>query len=154
MIARIIAVGVVLFATSSMAQTSGTVTRATMLPVFGLGSTETARVSVVNVAPASSSGTAASCTGSISFLNASGAAIGGPVSFTAGSGQIVSASLPFSSAGLSGTRGEIRAAVTLTTSTASAPCNLQVSVSTFDTSTGATHLFAGGAEASGPFGRH
>jgi hypothetical protein len=27
-------------------------------------------------------------------------------------------------------------------------------VSTFDTSTGATHLFAGGAEASGPFGRH
>ena len=40
---------------------------------IGLASSETAQINVVNTAAASSSGTAASCTGSVSFVNASGA---------------------------------------------------------------------------------
>jgi len=125
---------------SLMAQTSTTGTRTINLPPAGLGSTETARINVVNVASASSSGTAASCTGTISFLNASGTAIGSATSFTVTSGQISSASLPFSSAGLSGVRGEIRGEIQLTL-TSGVPCGLAFSFETFDTATGATHTF-------------
>src|SRR5271168_2480969 len=97
-----------------VAQTSTTGTRTINLPPAGLGSTETARINVVNVATDSSTGTAASCTGSISFLNSAGTAIGSATSFTVTSGQISSASLPFSSAGVSGIRGEIRGEIQLT----------------------------------------
>ena len=124
---------------SLMAQTSSG-TRTISLPPAGLGSTETARINVVNVASASSSGTAASCTGTISFLNASGTAIGSATSFTVTSGQISSASLPFSSAGLSGVRGEIRGEIQLTL-TSGIPCSLAFSFETFDTATGASHIF-------------
>src|SRR5579859_6071398 len=108
----------VLFATAALAAaamaqtttTSSTSTRQSTSAPIGLGSTETAQVNVVNTATASSSGTAASCTGSISFLNASGATIGTATPFTVTSGQIFSATLPFTKAGASGTRTEIRAA--------------------------------------------
>jgi hypothetical protein len=40
-------------------------------------------------------GVDASCTGSVSFVNSSGAIIGAATSFMVGSGQIFSASLPF-----------------------------------------------------------
>jgi hypothetical protein len=125
---------------SLFAQTSTTGTRTISLPPAGLGSTETARINVVNVASASSSGTAASCTGTISFLNASGTAIGSATSFTVTSGQISSATLPFSSAGLSGVRGEIRGEIQLTV-TSGVPCALSFSFETFDSTTGATHSF-------------
>ena len=125
---------------SLFAQTSTTGTRTINLPPAGLGSTETARINVVNVASDSTSGTAASCTGSISFLNASGVAIGSPATFTVTSGQISSGSLPFSSAGISGIRGEIRGQIQLTL-TASVPCALSFSFETFDSATGVTHIF-------------
>jgi hypothetical protein len=123
-----------------LAQTSTTGTRTITLPPAGLGSTETARINVVNGASESSSGTAASCTGSISFLNSSGAAIGSATAFTVTSGQIASASLPFSSASLSGVRGEIRGEIQLTL-TSGVPCALSFSFETFDSTTGATHIF-------------
>src|SRR5689334_8458527 len=86
--------------------TTNTVTRQFGFGPMGLASTETAQINVVNTAAASSSGTAASCTGGISFVNASGAAIGSATSFTVGTGQISSVTLPFSKLGASGTRSE------------------------------------------------
>ena len=103
------------------AQTSTTGTRTITLPPAGLGSTETAQINIVNVAANSSTGTAASCTGTISFLNSAGSTMGSATAFTLSSGQLTSASLPFSSAGLSGVRGEIRAQIALSIS-AGVPC--------------------------------
>jgi hypothetical protein len=131
-----------LTAAGAFAQTtSTTATRSFSFPPVGLGSSETAQVSVLNSATASSSGTAASCTGSISFVNASGSAIGTATSFTVTSGQIFSVSLPFTKVGATGLRTEIVGVVSLTTtSTSNVPCDLSASLETYDTSTGATHL--------------
>ncbi len=120
------------------------------LPV-GLASTETAQVNVVNTAvAATSSTTAPSCSGTISFLNASGAVIGTATKFTTASGQIVSATLPYGSIGVAGSaRAEIRAEIQLTTATPTAntatpACSLSYSLETFDTTTGATHAYVPG----------
>jgi hypothetical protein len=132
-----------LFSPALFAQTTTTTTTSTVtqsLPPFGLGSTETARVDLTNLATASSGGTAASCTGSVSFVNSSGATIGTATSYTITSGQTSSVSLAFTSAGISGSRGEIRVVVAATR-TSGVPCDLQVSLQTFDTSSGATHLY-------------
>jgi len=125
---------------SSFAQTTSTVTRQFTTPPFGLGSTETVRISLVNVASNTSSGTAASCAGSVAFLNSTGATIGAATNFTATSGQIVTVSLPFAQSGGSGVRTEIRGEITQTI-TRDVPCLLQYSLETFDTGTGATHLY-------------
>ena len=130
----------VLGSLSLFAQTTSTVTRQFTTSPFGLGSTETARISVVNVASNSSGGTAASCTGNISFLNSTGATIGSATNFTAASGQIVSVSLPFAQSGGSGVRTEMRGEISQTF-TRDVPCSLQYSLETFDTGTGATHIY-------------
>jgi hypothetical protein len=131
-------------AVSALAQTSNT--RTTTFPAFGLASTETARINLTNIATASTGGTAASCTGNASFVNAAGTTIGTATAFTVASGVTSSVSLPFASAGLTGSRGEIRAVVQLTRSTtAPAPCSLLISVETFDTSGGITHVLLSGA---------
>jgi len=137
---------------SAFAQTSTSGTRTINLPPAGLGSTETAQITVVNVASNSSSGTAASCTGTISFLNSSGAAIGSATSFTLTSGEIASASLPFASAGFSGIRGVLRGQIQETV-TSGVPCGLQFSFATFNTTTGATDSYLaspGGGPGGGP----
>lgn len=123
--------------------TSSTSTVTSSSGPIGLGSSETLQVNVVNVASNSSSGTAASCTGTIGFVNSSGTAIGSATSFTVTSGQISSVSLPFAKVGASGARTEVRAVVTLTVTTGSgaAPCELRSSLETFDTSTGVTHAY-------------
>ena len=87
-------------------------------PPIGLGSTETVEVNVLNSASNSSSGTAASCTGSISFYNASGALIGTATPFNVAAGQIASARLAFANSGGSGTRTSVHAVVSVTPSTA------------------------------------
>ena len=139
----------------AFAQTTiATGTRDSNLPPVGLGATETAEINVVNFAANASDGTAASCTGTISFLNESGAVIGSATPFTVTSGQISSVHLPFSSTGATGTRTAIHGVVTLTLSTATPrpPCALGVSLATFDTSTGATHALVtgGGGGGGGP----
>ena len=132
-----------------------TTTRTSHLPPFGLGSLETARISLTNVATASSSGTAASCTGTVSFVNAAGTTIGTATNFTIASGITSSVSLPFGSSGLTGVRGEIRAVIDVTRSTTTpAPCSLLISLETFDTGTGATHLYLSGSEEFGGRGEH
>src|SRR5579863_7085999 len=79
-----------------LAQTTTTTTRDFTIGPIGVGSTETVQINVANLASNSTSGTAASCTGSISFNNTTGNAIGTSTSFTVTAGQIFSASLPFS----------------------------------------------------------
>src|ERR1700738_3017226 len=94
------------FAASTFAQgttTTSTTTQTFLFPPVGLGSTETAQVNVVNIAPASSSGTAASCPGATSFANSTGALIGTATTFTVGTGHIASVALPFGTSGFSGT---------------------------------------------------
>ena len=136
-------------AASALAQTS-TTTRDFRFPPVGLGATETMQINLLNNATASSSGTAASCTGTITFTSATGAIIGTAASFTVTSGQVFSASLPFSKSGASGTRTEIVGSIQLTVSTTSAaPCALANSLETFDTSSGVTHVFLGGSSQGG-----
>jgi hypothetical protein len=125
------------------AQTTTTTTTPTLtqsLPPFGLGSTETARIDLTNLASATSSGTAASCTGNVSFISATGTTIGTATPYTVTGGQTSSVSLAFTSAGFSGSRGELRVVIAATR-TAGVPCNLQLSLQTFDTSSGATHFY-------------
>ncbi|HKE21929.1 MAG TPA: hypothetical protein VKB88_06025 [Bryobacteraceae bacterium] len=126
------------------AQTSrSTGTRDRSFRPIGLARPETAQLNAVNVATASSGGTAASCTGTISFLNASGTVIGSAANFTVTTGQISSASLPFAKSVASG-RTEIRGVVTLTESAnAPAPCDLEISRETFD-ATGVTKFISQG----------
>ena len=131
---------------AALAQTTSTATRTLDFPPFGLGSSETARINLTNLATASSSGTAASCTGTAAFVNATGGTIGTATSFTIASGVTTSVSLPFANAAISTPRSSIRAVVTLTRSSPPTPCALVISIETFDTSTGAGHLYISGGE--------
>jgi hypothetical protein len=119
---------------------SSTITHA--LPPVGLAATETLQINLLNTAAASSSGTAASCTGSVSFANATGTAIGSATSFTISSGEVVSVTLPFAKSGLTA-RGEIVPSFTLTI-TSGTPCALSTSLETYDTSSGVTHVYTAG----------
>lgn len=155
----IVIAGVTALSTMAQAVTTTTAasTRTTALPPFGLGTTETARINLTNVAVASQAGTAASCEGSVAFLNAAGATIGTATTFKIATLVISSVSLPFASAGLTGPRGVVRAAITVnhpaTSSTAPAPpCSLLTSLETFETVSGATHLYITEQIASGGFG--
>jgi hypothetical protein len=134
-------------ATLAMAPAFAQTTRTAHLPPFGLGSTETARFSLTNTATAATNGTAASCTGSVAFFNAAGVAIGNATNFTIASGATSSVSLPFANSTLTGVRGEIRAVLTVTRpATAAPPCSLLFALETFDSGTGATHLYLNGSE--------
>ena len=150
------------FALSAFAQGStstSTTTQTFLFPPVGLGSTETAQVNVVNIAPATSGGTAASCTGAVSFASSTGTVIGKATTFTVGTGQITSVALPFGTSGFAGTHGEFVATVTHTvTRPSTVPCSLVFSLETFATATGETHVVltnsaSGGLVGNGGFGR-
>jgi hypothetical protein len=123
--------------------TGSTFTDTQDLPPIGLASTETAQINAVNVAAASSSGTAASCTGSISFLNSGGTVIGTATTYTLGTNQITSVSLPFSKVSASAGRVEVRGVITRTAGS-NVPCELLISLETYDTTTGVTHVYISG----------
>jgi hypothetical protein len=135
----------------SQTTSSNAVTETSNTPPVGLASSETAQINVVNTASASKSGTAASCTGTISFLSASGAVIGTATPFTVASGVISSVSLPFAKTGITGTRTEIRGVITLTvTPDSGVPCALQATFETYDSSTGVTHVYLANVSAPRP----
>ena len=146
---------------------SSIISRIVNLPVVNLASSETAQVSVVNLAPSVMSvapggsvpteGTTASCTGAITFYNASGNIITSSASFTIGTGQISSASLPYSAispnnvVNANGGRTPIRAVVTINWTVGTGdPCSLASSLETYDTSTGVTNVHIDGGPVSFP----
>jgi hypothetical protein len=128
--------------------TIATLTRDSVFPPVGLASTETIQINVLNSATSPSTGTAASCTGTITFSSATGASIAPATPYTVAGGQVFSAKISYSSAGLTG-RAEIVGSIQSTTTIPSkAPCSLVFSLETFDTSSGVTHIFLGNATAS------
>src|SRR5580700_3376206 len=139
------------FATSAVAQPAigtSTVTRDYSFPPVGLASSETAQVNVVNIAtaPSSATATAPSCSGTVTFLNAGGTAIGKATSFTTTGSQVFSTQLTFSQLGVasSDTRGEFVASVQLSGPfTSFGGCSLVFSLETFDTTSGVTHVYLG-----------
>jgi hypothetical protein len=132
------------FAVSSFAQTTTTRTTDYTFPLVGLGSTETIGVNLINLASNTSNGTASSCTGSVTFINAAGTTIGTATTFTLAAHAVTSINLPFSSSGISGIRGLIRTVLATTTSY-NVPCSLSYTLNTFDTSSGVTHVFISGS---------
>src|SRR5262249_14407196 len=136
------------------AATSVAPTPAVSLPPVGLGATETLEVNVANLASNSSNGTAASCTGTVTFFDATGKAIGAAQPFTVTAGQTSPVRLPFSSTGGTAPRTTLRAAVTLTSPTAAPrpPCTLSVTVAIFETSSGATAAVIDGFQSLGVVG--
>ena len=130
---------------SALAQTT-TTTRTSdfSFPLVGLASTETIGVNLINLASNTTSGTAASCTGTVAFLNSTGTTIGTATPFTLAADAATSVTLAFSSAGLASPRGLIRTVLT-TTNTSNVPCSLSFSLNTYDTSTGVTHVFLTGS---------
>ncbi len=131
----------VLFAMTSWAQTATTATRDLVFPPVGLASSETAQINVANTAANPTTGTAASCTGTISFNTATGASAQPPVKFTVTAGQIYSAELTAAKLGVvSNQRSEFIGSVQLTL-TPKTPCTLSISLETFDSTSGATHVY-------------
>jgi hypothetical protein len=150
-------------AVGQQASTSSIIPRIVNLPVVNLASSETAQISVVNLAPSVMSvaigggvptqGITASCTGGITFFGPTGTAIGAGASFTVGSGQIFSASLPYADisqnnvVSANGGRTPIRAVVTVTQTVGSGvSCSLASSLETYDTSTGVTNVHIDGGQ--------
>jgi len=136
-----------------MAQSSPTAAptaRQNDFPPVGLAFGENMQVNLLNQAANAAGGTAASCTGTVSFLDATGKVIdktGGP--FTVAAGQIQAITLHGTDVNASmGSRAEIRVQVSLTI-TRGTPCSLAESLETFDSSTGATHVYQT-ATAGGP----
>jgi len=121
------------------------------LPPVGLGSAETLEVNVANVAYNLSNGTAASCTGTVTFFNASGMAIGAAQTFTITAGETYPIRLSFTSAGGTGSRTTVRAVVSLTrpTTTSRPPCTVAVSMAIFETNTGTTAAVISGFQSVG-----
>ena len=129
---------------NSAASPAVSFTRSYNFAPIGLTGTETLQVNVMNTPTTSGStiatlGTPTTCTGSVSFSDANGKAIGSPMTFNLSSGQIFSAPLPFGKTGYS-SRGEILATVQQTVQfTSAGQCSLSMSLETFDTNSGVTH---------------
>lgn len=129
---------------SALAQTTtSTRTSSYSFPLVGLASTETIGVNLINLAANTTSGTAASCTGTVAFVNSSGTTIGTATPFTLTADTATSVTLAFSNSGLTSPRGLIRAVLT-STDTSNVPCALSTTLNTYDTTTGVTHVFLAG----------
>ena len=130
--------------TAVLAQPSTTTTRQVSFAPVGVALTETMQVNLFNQAAATNNGTAPSCTGSVSFVDATGKAIAGTGgNFTVASGQTQSVSVLGTKANTStttGSRAEVRAVITLNV-VHGTPCSLVDSLETFDSTTGATHVY-------------
>jgi hypothetical protein len=114
--------------------------RTFVFPAVGLASSESARIAAVNIAPASHKGTAASCSGTISFTNASGAPVGKPAQFSIGTGDIAYGDVLGLDPSSNSVRNEFQGSVQVTIDPASgAPCSLLLTLEVFDTATGVTH---------------
>lgn len=138
-------------ASSMFAQASTTVTRTSdyTFPLVGLASSETIEVNLINLASNSNNGTAASCAGSVTFSTASqGTVIGGATNFTLAANAVASIEPSVSSnVSASGTSRVLLKVVVASTTTIGVPCSLAYTLNTFDTASGATHVFLVGQAA-------
>lgn len=130
------------------AQTSTTLMREASFPPVGVALTEEMQVNLYNQSAPATTGTAPSCTGSVSFVDSTGKAIAGTGgNFTVAAGQTQSISILGSKANTNtstGARAEVRAVVTLN-SVFGTPCSLVDSLETFDSTTGVTHVYLVGS---------
>jgi hypothetical protein len=136
------------FAQGSTGTSTTTITTNYVFPPLGVAPSETLAVSLVNIAPTatSSTATAPSCSGTVTFAGSTGTVIGKANSFTVASGQISTITLTATEAGITASRGSILVSVQQTmTRPSSAPCTLVYSLQTYDTGSGVTHLFLGNA---------
>jgi hypothetical protein len=131
--------------------TSTPTARQINFPPVGLAFGETMQVNLFNQAANSNNGTAASCTGTISFLDTTGKEIaksGG--NFTVAAGNVQSMTLIGTAVNTSmGSRAEVRAVVSLNI-VHGTPCSLVQSLEIFDSSSGATHVYLNGGVTLGP----
>ena len=121
--------------------TTPTFTRTFLFPAVGLAATESARIAAVNIAQTSHKGTAALCTGSISFTDALGKPVGAVSPFKdLPTGQIAHGDVSgFNPSNSSSVRNEYQGSVQVTVGPgASAPCSLLLTLEVFDTQTGVT----------------
>ena len=144
---RLLLALLLLFATFAFAQPAIIVpltplTTTYAFPLVGVASSESIEVNLINSATNSAAGTAAFCTGSVTFTSVSGGtSIGGTGTFSLAAGAVGSF-LPsvLSTVIAPGARVLVRAVVQ-TTTTAGVPCSLGSTLNTFDTATGVTHVF-------------
>ena len=117
-------------------------------PPVGVALTETMQVNLYNQASNPTAGTAASCNVVVSFANAAGTTItgtGGTFTVTSGQTQsVMLAGMKANTSSTNGSRAEVRAVISLTT-TRGTPCSLVDSLETFDSTTGATHVYLVGS---------
>ncbi len=134
---------------SAIAQTTLTRTSSYTFPLVGLAPSETIEVNLINLASNPTSGTAASCTGSVSFMNAaSGTIIGGATNFTLAANAVASITPSVTSNVVyAANRALIRVVLETTTTVPGAPCSLASTLTTFDTATGVTHVLLVGTAA-------
>ena len=140
------------FAQGGTSSTTSTTTTNYIFPPVGLAANLTAAVSLVNIAPepTAANATAPVCTGTVTFANAKGANIQAPASFSVGTGAIDTVSLPFASAGITASRGEILVSVQQTiTRPSTAPCALVFSLEVYDQN-GETHVYLGNTSTTTP----
>lgn len=128
---------------SAVAQTT-TLTRTSTytFPLVGLATSESIEVNLINLASNLSNGTAASCTGSVTFMNAAaGTVIGGATNFTLAANAVASIS-PSTTSNVvyTGNRALMRVVLETTTTNPGVPCSLASTLTTFDTSSGVTHV--------------
>ena len=130
-----------------------TITQNYVFPPVGVASNETLQVNLANTASNSTSATpvAASCAGTVSIMNSSGAPIGKANPFTVGANSIQSITVPYGNLGATGSaRAVVLVSVQRTiTIPQAAPCSLIYSLETYLTTTGETHVLLGNTSTSG-----
>ena len=139
---------IALATTSAFAQTT-TATRTSeyTFPLVGLGSSEGIEVNLINLAANPTSGTASSCSGSVTFSTASqGTVIGGATNFTLAAGAVASITPSVASNVITaGANRALLKVVVSTNMTPGVPCMLSSTLNTFDSGSGATHVFLVGS---------
>ena len=132
-----------LAAASMSAQTQPTtITRSIYFPPVTLATTETARIILVNTAPAATGNNPApSCTGTAQFFFAGPTNLPAPFTYTLGSGQFASLDLTYAKTGATTAPAEVVGVVSQAITIGSAiPCSLNLSLVVFDTQTSVGHL--------------
>jgi hypothetical protein len=116
------------------------------LVAVALGS-ESIEVNLINLANNPTNGNPASCTGSVAFSTvSSGTVIGGTTDFTLAAGAVTSITPTVGDNIATTPPNRVLLKVVVTnTNTSGVPCSLAYTLNTFDSATGATHVFLVGA---------